>query len=328
LLNQGTHPCQKNGRAFALGPPGRYGRAMKRSAPLLPILVALTGLACFGVMDGFMKIAAIAVGAYSAMFWRNMIGSLIMLPIWLSRGNKDGSRGLPGRDAMRLHLLRSGVSGVMAVMFFYGLARTPVAEAMALSFVAPLLALYLAAVTLGEELSRRALAGSVLALGGVGVIAAGKFDSQYNTESVYGLIAILLSAVLYAVNLVLQRRQSQLAGPEEISFFQTLFIFCLLGLGAWWFAPPPPPQMWLVLAASAVLSTGSLMLLGWAYARAEAQVLVPLEYTAFIWAALTGWLVFSEPLTVRTLAGVVLIVAGCLIALQRKPAAEAAAERA
>jgi S-adenosylmethionine uptake transporter len=301
---------------------------MKRSAPLLPILVALTGLACFGVMDGFMKIAALALGAYAAMFWRNMIGSLIMLPIWLARGNKDGRRGLPGRDAMRLHLLRSGVSGVMAVLFFYGLARTPVAEAMALSFVAPLLALYLAAVTLGEELSRRALAGSVLALGGVGVIAAGKFGGQYSTESVHGLIAILLSAVLYAVNLVLQRRQSQLAGPEEISFFQTLFIFCLLGLGAWWFAPLPPPEMWLVLAASAALSTGSLMLLGWAYARAEAQVLVPLEYTAFIWAALTGWVVFAEPLTVRTLAGVVLIVAGCLIALQRKPAPECAGERA
>jgi S-adenosylmethionine uptake transporter len=314
---------------FALGLPGRYGQAMKRPAPLLPILAALAGLACFGVMDGFMKAAAVALGAYAALFWRNLVGSLIMLPIWLMRGNKDGSRGLPGPAAMRLHLMRSGVCGVMAVLFFYGLARTPVAEAMALSFIAPLLALYLAAVTLGEELSRRAVTGSVLALAGVGVIAAGKFDGRYEAESVHGLIAILLSAVLYAVNLVLQRRQSQLAGPEEISFFQTFLIFCLLGLGAWWFAPFPPAKEWLVLTASAVLSTGSLMLLGWAYARAEAQVLVPLEYTAFIWAALVGWIAFSEPLTLRTLAGVVLIVAGCLIALRRSAkAAEAAAERA
>jgi len=314
---------------FALWPPGRYGRAMKRASPLLPILAALTGLACFGVMDGFMKIAAVALGAYAALFWRNLVGSLIMLPIWLARGNKDGSRGLPGREALRLHVMRSCVSGVMAVLFFYGLARTPVAEAMALSFIAPLMALYLAAVTLGEELSRRAVAGSVLALAGVAVIAAGKFEGRYNAESVHGLIAILISAVLYAVNLVLQRRQSQLAGPEEISFFQTLFIFCLLGLGAWWFAPVPPVQTWLVLAASAALSTFSLMLLGWAYARAEAQVLVPLEYTAFIWAALVGWIAFSEQLTLRTLAGVILIVAGCLIALRRSAtAAEAAAERA
>ena len=294
---------------------------MKHNTTLLPILAALAGLACFGVMDGFMKAAAIALGAYAALFWRNLVGSLVMLPIWLARGNKDGSRGLPGRAALRLHIMRSSVSGVMAVMFFYGLARTPVAEAMALSFIAPLLALYLAAATLGEELSPRAVAGSVVALTGVGVIAAGKFGGHYDAESIKGLVAILASAVLYAWNLVLQRRQSQLASPEEISFFQTFFIFCLLGLGAWWFAPLPQPKMWTVLAASAVLSTGSLMLLGWAYARAEAQVLVPLEYTAFIWAALVGWLAFSEPLTLRTLAGVVLIVAGCLIALRRAEAA-------
>jgi S-adenosylmethionine uptake transporter len=298
---------------------------MKRDTTLLPILVALTGLACFGVMDGFMKAAAIALGAYAAMFWRNMVGPLVMLPIWLLRGNKDGSRSLPRWPAMRLHLLRSAVAGVMATIFFYGLARTPVAEAMALSFIAPLLALYLAAVTLGEELSQRAVGGSVVALAGVGVIAAGKFGGDYDIESIKGLAAILVSAVLYAWNLVLQRSQSQLAGPEEISFFQTFFIFCLLGLGAWWFAPLPDPKMWTILAASAVLSTVSLMLLGWAYARAEAQVLVPLEYTAFIWAALVGWVAFSEPLTLRTLAGVVLIVAGCLIALRRaEPAIEPA----
>jgi len=298
---------------------------MKHNASFLPVLVALTGLACFGVMDGFMKAASIALGAYAALFWRNMVGSLVMLPIWLARGNKDGSRGLPGRAAMRLHLMRSGVCAVMAVMFFYGLARTPVAEAMALSFIAPLLALYLAAATLGEDLSPRAVGGSVVALTGVGLIAAGKFGGNYNAESIKGLVAILASAVLYAWNLVLQRRQSQVAGPEEISFFQTFLIFCLLGLGAWWFAPLPDPKMWTILAASAVLSTGSLMLLGWAYARAEAQVLVPLEYTAFIWAALVGWVAFSEPLTLRTLAGVVLIVAGCLIALRRaEPAAKPA----
>lgn len=296
---------------------------MQRNANLLPILATLTGLFCFGVMDGLMKAAALALGAYAALFWRNLAGSLIMLPIWLARGNKDGSRGLPGRAAMRLHLLRSGVSAVMAVLFFYGLARTPVAEAMALSFIAPLLALYLAAVTLGEQLSLRAVAGSVVALAGVAVIAAGKFEGQYSEESIRGLAAILVSAVLYAWNLVLQRSQSQLAGPEEIAFFQTFLIFCLLGLGAWWLAPLPQPHMWGILVASAVLSTGSLMLLGWAYARAEAQVLVPLEYTAFISAALIGWALFAEPLTLRTLAGVVLIVAGCLIALRRADPARA-----
>ncbi|MDF8333537.1 DMT family transporter [Novosphingobium cyanobacteriorum] len=295
---------------------------MKRHATFLPVFVALFGLGCFSVMDGVMKAASLSVGPYGALFWRNMLGSLFMLPVYLRARRRADARGLPGRDAMKLHWLRSSVAGTMAVLFFYGVVRTPLAESIALTFIAPLIALYLAAVTLGEKVGSRAVAGSVLALGGVVVIAAGKFGGRYDAEAVKGLVALLVSAVLYAWNLVLQRRQAQVAGPEEIAFFQTFLIFLLLGIGAWWLAPLPAPVTWIELAISALLSVGSLMLLGWAYARAEAQVLVPLEYTAFIWAALVGWIGFGEALTLRTLGGVVLIVAGCLIALQRSAPSE------
>lgn len=285
---------------------------MPPPSPLLPMLAALLGIASFGVMDGLMKVATLALGAYGAMFWRNLAGSLIMLPVWLRRGN-----GWPSPALLRLHLKRSAVVAVLAVLFFYGLARTPIGEAMALTFISPLIALYLAAWMLGEVVSRRAVIGSVIGLVGVAVIALGKFSGNYTADSIQGLIAILVSAALYAWNLVLQREQSQLACPEEIAFFQTFMIFCLLGLGAWWFAPPPVLGDWKMLIGSALLSLGSLMLLSWAYSRAEAQVLVPLEYTAFIWAALFGWLVFSEEVTWRTLVGVTLIVAGCLLASRR-----------
>ena len=56
------------------------------------------------------------------------------------------------------------------------------------------------------------------------------------------------------------------------------------------------------------------MLLSWAYARAEAQHLAPVEYTAFIWAALLGILVFAEPVRPLTLLGAAMIVAACIIA--------------
>jgi S-adenosylmethionine uptake transporter len=59
------------------------------------------------------------------------------------------------------------------------------------------------------------------------------------------------------------------------------------------------------------------MLISWGYARAETQVLLPLEYTAFIWAALMGWVMFSEALTLPTVAGAVLIVIGCWIASRK-----------
>ena len=61
------------------------------------------------------------------------------------------------------------------------------------------------------------------------------------------------------------------------------------------------------------------MLFAWVYRRAEAQVLIPVEYTAFPWAALMGWLFFAEQVTWPTLAGTALIVTGCFLAARRRP---------
>jgi S-adenosylmethionine uptake transporter len=218
---------------------------------------------------------------------------------------------------MGLHVLRAGLTAGMSTLYFDGVVRMPLAQAMALSFVAPLIALYLAALTLGERLRPRAVVGSLVALAGVGVIAADELGHAPGGDGWRGLIEILVSAVLYAFTLVLQRRQAQVATPVEVAFFQSILVaLILLPLALVW-APWPAPFAWGLVALGAVLAVASMMLLAWAYARAEAQVLVPLEYTAFIWAALVGWLAFAEPLTRGTLGGVVLIVAGCVFATRR-----------
>ena len=62
----------------------------------------------------------------------------------------------------------------------------------------------------------------------------------------------------------------------------------------------------------------SLLLLSWAYARAQATILIPVEYTAFVWAALFGWVFFSEVITVPTVMGTALIVVACLVAARQK----------
>ena len=49
-------------------------------------------------------------------------------------------------------------------------------------------------------------------------------------------------------------------------------------------------------------------------------MLIPVEYTAFVWAALLGWWVFGEALTWPVLVGTALIVAGSLIAARARPA--------
>lgn len=279
-----------------------------------PFIAVTVGIALFSVMDGLMKNASIAAGAYNAMLFRSLIGTALMLPLWKLRGGV-----WPDAGAMKLHALRGAVSGAMATTFFWGLVRVPMAEGIALSFIAPLIALYLAAVLLGETIGKNAILASVLGLAGVLVIAAARLGEQaMSADAAWGIGAILISAVLYAFNLILQRKQALLASPTEVALFQTVFVALFLGLAAPWLAALPGTRALLDIGAGAVLAMISLMVISWGYGRAEAQVLLPIEYTAFIWAAIIGWFMFAEPVTIPTIAGVVLIVIGCWIAAPRK----------
>jgi S-adenosylmethionine uptake transporter len=287
---------------------------------VLPFSVALLGIALFSLMDAYMKGLSIALGAYNAMLWRLLIGVLLGGTLFLVRREK-----LPKRSAMRLHLLRGTIGATMAVTFFYGIARVPLAEGIALSFIAPLITLYLAVVLLGEKIGSGTIMASLLGLAGVGVILAGRIGNEaHDEEALWGIGAIFISAVLYAYNLILQRQQAQIATPSEIAFFQSLCAGGVLALASPWLGVVPSVDHLPDLAISALLAFCSLLLLSWAYARAEAQILVNVEYSAFIWASLFGWLFFREEVTVPTFIGTVLIVAGCIVAARQKPSASPA----
>jgi S-adenosylmethionine uptake transporter len=282
--------------------------------PFIPFLVASSGVGVFSLMDAVMKDIALATGAYNAVIWRNSLGALLMGLLFVATRQK-----WPQINVLKIHLWRSMVVSVMAVSFFYSITVLPLAEAIGLSFIAPVVALYLAAVMLGEKIGREAIIASVAGLVGVVIIMGGRLSGDYTAEHLWGAAAVLFSAVVFAYNLILARQQAQLAGPIEIAFFQNLFVAATLSLAAPWFLAPFAIDKGPMIAAAAVLAIISLLLLSWAYARAEAQILIPVEYTAFVWAALFGWLFFGEPVTLPVLAGTALIICGSLIAARAKP---------
>ena len=288
---------------------------MTRPRAALPFAVACLGIALFTCMDTVMKRLSIELGAYAAILWRQGLAAVIAGALYL-----PGRQAWPGRAALRVHLVRGCVGAVMAMSWFYGLARLPMAEAVALSFIAPIIALYLAALLLKETVPRSSIIASVLGVAGVGIMLAARLGSG-GERHLDGVAAILFSAVLYAWNLILMRQQAQVAKPIEVAFFQNaisggwLLIAAPLLLVRWPdLVPVPAGVQWPLIALGAALTVASLFLLSWAYARAEASVLVPVEYTGFLWLALWGALFFGEALTVSTLAGAALIVTGCLIA--------------
>jgi S-adenosylmethionine uptake transporter len=284
--------------------------------------VATLGIALFSAMDAVMKGLSLAIGAYNAVFWRMLVG-LAMSGVLYAFARAPR----PSREAMRFHVIRGLVGTVMALTFFWGIARLPLAEAVALTFIAPLASLYLAAVILGEPVGRRAVAASLIGFTGVIVIVAARAGTPGDRD-LWGAASILVSAMLYAYNIILMRQQALVAKPLEIAFYQYLIIGAVLALAAPFLADVPPPREWPNLVFAAILALVSLMLLAWSYARAEAHKLAPVEYTALVWAALFGLIFFGEEVAVSTVVGAVLIIAGCLLAARTDAHAAPAAEAA
>jgi S-adenosylmethionine uptake transporter len=257
----------------------------------------------------------VVIGAYNTLLWRSVFATVTAGAAWTATSSPR-----PSTDALRLHVLRGVVVTFVALTFFFALGRLPLAEAIALSFIAPLVALFLATLLLGEKIGRAAIWASIVGMIGVVVIMLGKFGRVgYAPDVFLGMASAIASAMLYAYNLILARQQALVAKPLEIVFVQNLIVGVTLGLAAPWLGVALPQAQWLPLAGVTALALGGHGLMSWAYARAEAQYLIPTEYSAFVWAIILGWVFFHEPVTWTTMAGAFLIIGGCLIASRAKP---------
>ena len=133
----------------------------------------------------------------------------------------------------------------MAFLFFWGIGRVPLAQAIALD-------LHRAADRgparrhfLHERIGSRSLLGSIVAFAGVIVIVLGQAHAKLGGEVLLGTAAIIGSALCYAANIVMMRRQAVAAKPLEINFFQSSVVMILwlaalpfVGMPAW------PSEQW------------------------------------------------------------------------------------
>ncbi len=285
--------------------------------PLHAFLAALGAVAVLSIMDAVMKHLVLVIGIFAVSVWRAIANLVVAGALYLPR-----KLPWPSSATLRIHVLRAVVVTVMAFLFFWGIGRVPLAQAIALTFIAPLIAMLLAVPLLDERIGKSSVLGALAAFAGVIVIVVGQSRAALGAGVLVGTAAIIGSALCYAVNIVLMRRQALAARPLEINFFQSLCVLVLWSAALAIMGPPAWPAVewpWIVVAA--LMSTSGTLLFAWAYARGEAGYLAVTEYSAFLWASALGGLVFGEGLSLYTLAGAVLIVGGCLVGARRSLAA-------
>lgn len=281
-----------------------------------PILLYVIGIAVFCAMDAVMKLLVEENSAIVATLWRYLSAIFFTSFIWVAAGRPRITR-----EMLPVHALRGGVIALSATLFFWALRTLPLAQAVTIAFIAPLLIPPIASLILKERMQP----GSVIAglIGFVGVIVAVGFDpTTLSREKLLGVGAVLVSAFTYAFTVVLMRMRAAKDGPAVLSLLGAGFPALALLPFAIAFGPAsailPRGETWIWVLLAGFFGAVALQFLARAYARAQAQVLAPFEYTALVWAALYGWLFFSEPVSPRTWAGAVIIAGACLWQTRRQ----------
>ncbi len=275
-----------------------------------PILLYLIGMALFCAMDAVMKQLVLTNPALMATFWRYAIAVVFTLGFWVQAG-----RPAITREMLPAHLLRGVIIAGSAFLFFWSLGQLPLAEAVTIAFIAPLLVPPMASLLLKERMQP----GSVAAggIGFVGVLVAVGFNPDFGRPGyLLGVGAVLGSAVTYALGVIIMRSRAAKDGPALVSLLGAtipmliLLPFLLVVVPSDEILPRGIDWAWVGLAG--LTGAIALQFLARAYARAEAQTLAPFEYTALFWAALFGWIFFDEAVSWRTWAGAVIIAGACI----------------
>lgn len=291
-------------------------------------LLVTGGMALFGLIDNFMRLAAQTGGLWQFYLLRSLVAVAILLP--LARMFGAALTPLrPGRVA-----IRSALQATAMAIYFACLAFMPIAQAVAGLFTAPLFVVLFSALFFGERPGPRRL--FAVLLGFAGILLALGLDPA--TVTAWSALPVLAGAAYGAGNLVTRQWCAEEGTAALLlGFFLMTALFGALGSVVLWLWPQPVPEGaagfalrgWVrpegwFLAMILVQGAGSLLGVGLAiraYQIASATVVAVFENALLVFATLWAVLLWREVPSPLEAFGLLLVVAaGVLIALRVPPA--------
>ena len=204
-----------------------------------------------------------------------------------------------------LERLATGLVGMYGA--FYGYAHLPLATVTALNFTMPLFLTGLSVLLLGERFRPRRLGIALAGFGGVLLIVQPLAGGEALEPLAVG--AVLAAALGWALAMISIRRMGEAgeAGTTIVLWF-ALGGAVVAGLASVpvWITPTPGQWGWLLLTA--LLSVAAQVLMTAAYRAGDTTLIAPFEYTAIIWTASLGMLVWGEVPDLWDLVGILVLV--------------------
>lgn len=277
------------------------GRTARQPSNLRPAGLALAGFGVFAGTDAVVKLLAQGLSVPQITF---MVTGFACLATVVPALYSGGGRHLWPRQPM-LALVRALLLAADTLLIYYAFARLPLADAYVLAFLGPVFVALMAALLLGERLSRNGWAGVVL--GFVGVVVALRPGVQAVN---LGHAAAAASALAFGLSILLLRKIRK--GESEAALVTVLLAVAMLvslalTLGGGGLAPVGIAQLGLAALAGGGSALGHVLLIR-AGRSGAASIVAPCQYSQLIWAGLYGLVLFGTPMDLPVMAGALIIV--------------------
>lgn len=253
----------------------------------------------FACVTGVVRYLGTDIPAAQAAFLRYVIGLAMILPLMYPLLRKP-----PSAKSMKIFAARGLFHGIGVILWFYAMARIPIAEVTALGYTAPIFVTIGAALFLGEKVAFRRLAAVGVGLLGAIIILRPGFQ-----EISIGQLAQLCAAPLFAGSFLMAKKLTDQDDPAVI--VGMLSVFCTLVLAPFalwqWVEPSWNEVGWLALTA--LIATTGHYTMTRALRAAPITVTQPLNFLQLVWATAIGLAFFGEPLDPFVMAGGGIIIA-------------------
>lgn len=289
-------------------------------------MALLGGVFLISVQDMIIKSISGSYAVSMAILLRSLTAFFVLLVIIHFESGLASLR----TPRLKLLVLRGSILLLAYTAYYLSIPALPLAEALALFFVAPLLVTILSGPLLGEHVKPAAWGAAAIGLAGVFLIlrpGSALFEPA--------ALLSLFSALAYAYGMILARRYGRDTPASVMAFYQNCtyivvsgsfaLIVAQLGEQSWshpslafLFRPwlMPNARDLAILLGSGIVAAIAVVLLTHAYKRAPASIVAPFEYTGMLWAAFWGFSIFGEVPPPLSLIGMALIALAGFLALR------------
>ena len=267
-------------------------------------------------IDAIAKWLSGSVSSGQVTWSRFFFQIILMSPLLLK------TRGPWFTPALALHAARGSLIAFATLFFFSGLAYLPLADAIAIFFIEPLLVTLLSALFFKEAIHWRRISAISLGFVGALIIIRPTF-SEVGFAALYPVAA----AFCFSFYIVLTRKLVRHEDPIRLQFFAGIFGCLVMSIALTYgtargvailTATWPTTDHWLLLGALGLIATVCHLLVVYAYRLASIGILAPFQYVEIIGATILGLVIFDEFPDAVTWLGVAIIVGSGMYVFHRE----------